>query len=209
MAAVSLTVRSLYANVFLLSGPHGRLMVDSGTLVHAPVLARLLRAFRPDALVVTHAHLDHMGGAFVAGRLGIPVLAHPLEHPELLGEVNAQPYPAGRPAVGAALARMHPRPRRVEALHPGEVVLGWQAVHLPGHTPGQLGLQRDGVLLAADALVSGHAGAHLPRAVYNADHLQARRTVNTIAALDLRAIWPGHGGPLTPEQVRVRARRDD
>ncbi|WP_189098956.1 MBL fold metallo-hydrolase [Deinococcus knuensis] len=231
----------MYANVFLLTSPQGRLLVDTGTVVHAPRFLRLLRSFRPDALLVTHAHPDHAGSAFLAGRAGLSVLAHPLEHPALLGEVHDLPYPAGRPGVGRLVSRAHPNVRAsaLRAALPGQDVLGWEVVHLPGHTAGQIGLRRGGVLIAADAVVGGRDGAHLPghtagqiglrrggvliaadavvggrdgahlpRAAYNHDHAQALATLKTVAGMDLREIWPGHGGVLTAAQVQARAARD-
>ncbi|MFC4425668.1 MBL fold metallo-hydrolase [Deinococcus navajonensis] len=207
---MTLAVRTLYANVFLLDTPDGRLLVDAGALPYARRFARIVRDFRPDALLVTHAHLDHAGGAFVAARQGMPVLAHPLEHPQLSGQRHALPYPAGHPWLGSAVSRLHPKvaPVHLHSVYPGERVRGWEVVALPGHTAGQIGVLRDGVLIAADAVVGGADGAHLPRAEYNSDHVQANRTLEAIAAMDLRRIWPGHGGPLAPEQVRTRARRD-
>lgn len=206
---MNVDVRPLYANVYLLSTSAGRLLVDSGALSHASRFAQLLRAFRPDALLLTHAHVDHAGNAFLAARAGVPVLAHPLEHPALLGQSHDLPYPAGFPGVGRVISRVHPKLRAVLAARPGEDVLGWQIVHLPGHTPGQIGLLRDGVLIAGDAVVGGAGGAHLPRAAYNHDHAQALSTLKGMMDLDLREIWPGHGGPLTPGQIRARAQRVD
>ncbi|EYB69180.1 beta-lactamase-like protein [Deinococcus phoenicis] len=203
-------MRKLYANAYLLDTPSGRLMVDAGILPYAAQFARLLRTFQPDALLLTHHHVDHSGGAFIAARLGFPVLAHPLEHALLTGEEHRLPYPAGRPDLGEIVSRLHPKvPRRaLHPVHPGEQVRGWQVVHLPGHTQGQIGLLRDGVLIAGDALMGGPGGAHLPRAAYNEDHREAVRTLQAVADLDLRSILPGHGRPLTPEQVRQRAGRD-
>lgn len=200
----------LYANVFLLTTPQGRLLVDTGTVVHAPRFMGLLRSFRPDALLVTHAHPDHAGSAFLAARAGLNVLAHPLEHPALLGQVHDLPYPAGRPGVGRLVSRAHPKVpgSALWAALPGQELLGWEVVHLPGHTAGQIGLRRGGVLIAADAVVGSADGAHLPRAAYNHDHAQALATLKTVASMDLREIWPGHGGPLTPAQVQARAARD-
>nr|WP_202409196.1 MBL fold metallo-hydrolase [Deinococcus xianganensis] len=198
----------MYANVYLLSTPAGRLLVDSGALSHAPRFARLLRAFRPDALLLTHAHVDHAGNAFLAARAGVPVLAHPLEHPALLGRSHDLPYPAGFPGLGRVISRAHPKLRSMQDALPGQDVLGWRVVHLPGHTPGQVGLLRDGVLIAGDAVVGGADGAHLPRAAYNHDHAQALSTLRGLLDLDLREVWPGHGGRLTPEQLRARAERD-
>ncbi|MFC4636948.1 MBL fold metallo-hydrolase [Deinococcus hohokamensis] len=207
---MTLAVRTLYANVFLLDTPDGRLLVDAGALPYAWQFAQIVRAFSPSALLVTHAHVDHAGGAFVAARLGVPVLAHPLEHAQLSGQVHDLPYPAGRPWVGALVSRVHPKvaPGRLHAVHPGERVHGWEVVGLPGHTDGQIGLRRGGVLIAADAVVGGADGAHLPRAAYNRDHVQAGQTLQAIAGMDLQQVWPGHGGPLRPEQIRARAGRD-
>lgn len=201
----------LYANVYLLQTPQGRLVVDAGLLPHAPRFARLLRAFRPDALLLTHSHVDHAGGAFVAARLGIPILAHPDEHALLTGGEHRLPYPAGRPDLGEVVSRLHPKvpARALQPLRPGEWVQEWEVVHLPGHTRGQIGLLRDGVLIAGDSVIGGRRGAHLPRAAYNEDQGEAVHTLHRIAGLNLRAILPGHGLPLAPGQVRQRARRRD
>lgn len=208
-------MRRMYANVFLLSSPQGRLVVDTGALPYAPAFARLLRRFQPDAVLVTHAHVDHAGGAFVGARLGWPVLAHPLEHPQLTGQHHGLPYPAGMPGVGAVISRLHPKvpAAALGAVGAGEQVAGWEVVALPGHSHGQIGLLRNGVLIAADAVLSAPDGrggvrAALPHAPYNADHAQALQTLRHIAEMELRVILPGHGGPLTPEQVRERAGRD-
>lgn len=210
-AAPGIGVVPLYANVYLLSTPQGRVLFDTGTVNHAPTFARLLRAFGPQAVVLSHSHVDHAGSAFVAARLGYPVLAHPLEHGRLLGLDHSLPYPAGKPALGRAVSRLHPRVRATQlgTLHPGEQVGGWEVVHLPGHTEGQIGLRRGGVLVAADAVLSHGGQAHLPRQAYNWDHAAALRTLKELAELDLDLVLPGHGEPLTAAQVRARAIRDD
>lgn len=174
-----------------------------------PRFARLLRAFRPDALLLTHHHVDHTGGAFLAARLGIPVLAHPDEHGLLTGEEHRLPYPAGRPDLSGFLSRLHPKApaSALQSAHPGEQLMGWEVIHLPGHTSGQIGLLRDGVLIAGDAVIGGLHGAHLPRAAYNEDHGAAVDTLRLIGRLDLTVILPGHGSPVTPGQVRRRAGR--
>lgn len=201
----------LYANIYLLSTPQGRVLFDTGTINHAPTFVRLLRAFDPQAVVISHSHIDHAGSAFLAARLGYPVLAHQLEHERLLGLDHQLPYPAGKPALGRAVSRLHPRvgAGQLGTLHPGEEVGGWEVVHLPGHTDGQIGLRRGGVLLAADAVLSHGGQAHLPRQAYNWNHRTALQTLKGLAELDLDTVLPGHGEPITAAQLRARAVRDD
>jgi glyoxylase-like metal-dependent hydrolase (beta-lactamase superfamily II) len=85
------------------------------------------------------------------------------------------------------------------------MVMGWQVVHLPGHTPGQIGLLRQEVLLAADALRVGPKGPWVPPALVNHDTQEARRTVGKIARLGAQHIYVGHGSPTTLEAVRALA----
>jgi hydroxyacylglutathione hydrolase len=145
----------------------------------------------------------------------LPLLAHPLEHAQLTGERHELPYPAGMPGLGAIISRLHPKvpAGALTSVEVGQDILGWEVLHLPGHSHGQIGLLRNGVMIAADAVLSapdskGGRRAALPHAPYNADHSQALATLKRIAEMDLRVILPGHGGPLTPEQVRERAERD-
>lgn len=204
-------VTTLYANVFLLNTAGKRLLVDTGTVQHAPAFWELLRAFDPDAVLVTHSHVDHAGNAFLAARAGYNVLAHPLEFDRLTGVSHELPYPAGQPRIGEMVSRLHPKvpASRLQAVDAGETVYGWEVVPLSGHTDGQIGLRRGGVLLAADALLSSADGAHLPKAAYNWNHGAALQTLKDIAQMDLHTILPSHGGALTLEQVQARAVRDD
>jgi len=95
---------------------------------------------------------------------------------------------------------------RVPVLAPAEEgmeVFGFRVVHLPGHTLGQVGLFREGVLLAGDAL----RGRGLPPRFINEDHALARRTVRKILELGVKRVYLGHGGPLSGEEVAAIARR--
>src|SRR5439155_25531966 len=87
-----------------------------------------------------------------------------------------------------------------------ETVAGFQVLHLPGHTPGLIGLWResDRLAIVSDAVfvfepfsVLGRAGRiRLPPPVVRPDDAAARQSMRLIAALDPATVWLGHYGPL-------------
>ncbi|WP_117237760.1 MBL fold metallo-hydrolase [Thermus sediminis] len=191
------------ANLYRVPAEEGYFLVDAGLPWEAKRLLALLTA-PPKLLFLTHHHLDHSGGARALWeRFGLPVLAHPEEWPYLTGERARPPLPI--PLLGRKLANLAPLLPK-EALWPieeGEEVFGWRVVALPGHTLGQVGLLKEGVLLAGDAL----RGKGLPPRWINEDHGLARRTVRRILDLGVRRVYLGHGGPLDREAVEALARR--
>ncbi|WP_243032167.1 MBL fold metallo-hydrolase [Thermus altitudinis] len=191
------------ANLYRLPAEGGYFLVDAGLPWEAGRLLRLLQE-PPRLLFLTHHHLDHAGGARALwARFGLPILAHPREWPYLLKEKPRLPLPI--PFLGSWLANLAP-PLPREALRPveeGEEILGWRVVALPGHTLGQVGLFRDGLLLAGDAL----RGNGLPPRFINEDHALAKRTVRKILDLGAEKVYVGHGKPLSRKEVEALALR--
>ncbi|GAA6761464.1 MBL fold metallo-hydrolase [Thermus oshimai] len=191
------------ANLYRVPAEGGYFLVDAGLPWERRRLLALLQK-PPLLLFLTHHHLDHAGGARALWeRFRLPVLAHPREWPYLTGKKPRPPLPI--PLLGGFLANLGP-PLPEEALRPveeGAEVLGWRVVELPGHTLGQVGLFREGVLLAGDAL----RGRGLPPRPINEDHALARKTVRRILDLGAEWVYPGHGGPLKWEEVEALARK--
>ncbi|WP_105316741.1 MBL fold metallo-hydrolase [Thermus tenuipuniceus] len=191
------------ANLYKVPVAEGYFLVDAGLPWEAGRLLRLLRE-PPRLLFLTHHHTDHSGGAQALWkRFGLPILAHPREWPYLTKEKPRPPLPI--PLLGHLIANLAP-PLPREALRPaeeGEVVWGWRVVELPGHTLGQVGLFREGLLIAGDAL----RGKGLPPRFTNEDPELTKKTVRKILDLGAREVYIGHGGPLSREEVEALALR--
>ena len=175
---------------------------------------------RPEAIILTHGHLDHLGSAReLADHWQVPIIAHPLEMPYLTGQAL---YPPRDPTVGGSLAfmsRFFPAQlpnlgKRVQALNTDEpaapYLMNWRWLHVPGHAPGQLAFFReaDRVLIGADAFATCHHDSvpavllsrpKISRAgtPFNYDWAASRQSVQTLAALEPQAIGCGHGPVIT------------
>ena len=185
---------------------------------------------RPGAIIMTHGHFDHFGALeTLAKQWDAPVYAHPHEHPYLNGQAS---YPPPDPAVGgglmSTLSPLYPRgPVNVaDRLHPlpedGSLPLmpGWRWLHTPGHAVGHCSFWRDGdrTLIAGDAVIttaqeSVYAVAvqapevHGPPMYYTQDWPSARRSVETLAALEPDLLIAGHGRPMMGQPMRVALHR--
>lgn len=184
------------------------------------VMASLAKAGRSPAdvaaVILTHAHPDHLGSAEhfrTAHRKR--VLAHELEVPNAMGRqieqvsIRTLLSMAWRPDVVVWVREvMSLGVTRVERLGdvetfttealdlPGRPV----PVFTPGHTSGHCAfhLPDRGVLLVGDALMTEHALSHpagptLLPTFFNHDNEQARASLDALAGLVADVVVPGHG----------------
>ena len=187
-------------NAYLVRGAEGGLLlIDSGTPGSAKkILASIERiGCRPGDLryiVLTHWHLDHVGGAAeLQRRTGAQVVIHALDAPVLSGKVRP---PKGYLAMAAIerLLRLE-RPAPDILLGGGETIAGLEVVHMPGHTEGSIVLRRDdGVLFSGDALIADrHGQVRDPDVSLALDPALALASAARIRALPHRLLLAGHG----------------
>ncbi|HWI66368.1 MAG TPA: MBL fold metallo-hydrolase [Symbiobacteriaceae bacterium] len=223
-----LCVRTLIANLCLV-GTNDWVLVDAGIpystgMILNAVRARFGEERRPQCILLTHAHFDHVGALKpLAERWDVPVYAHERELPYLTGQAD---YSPPDPTVGGGLmARLSPLyPRRgidlgarVQALPAGGEVPhlpDWRWIHTPGHTRGHVAFfrQRDRLLLAGDAfttvqqesalaVMTQRPEIHGPPMYFTTDWAAAGDSVRRLQALKPATAVTGHGLPMSGETL--------
>lgn len=146
-------IRAIGARVTVLSEGNDLMLLDAGLRGSSRAIAQGLGDLgqspqQISGVVITHAHPDHSGGLaeLVAGK-AIPVAAHSSEA-DIIEGTTVAPNPLRWKVVGpvswSILNKLMGRPVQVDhRLEDGETLSfpsRVRVIHLPGHTPGSIGL---------------------------------------------------------------------
>jgi glyoxylase-like metal-dependent hydrolase (beta-lactamase superfamily II) len=216
-------IEDSFVNWYLIEGDDGITVVDAGLPTSWSSLKFALRRLGRGlddlrAIVLTHAHFDHVGFAEKArSRLDLPVWVH-RDDAELAGHPHSyetERFPLAylwRPKAARIIGRMgvagalwSPAVSRVHVFgSDGTLPVPGMPRIIPsqGHTYGHVALHlpdRD-ALIAGDALVTldPYTGRRGPRLVARAATADSRRALAALDALEAtgaRRVLPGHGEP--------------
>ena len=147
-----------------------------------------------EAIWLTHAHLDHVGGINGVRRvLDVPVYVHPLDRP-LYDNVAEQGTKYG-------VQVEQPAPPDEDLAEGDELTVGattFSVLHTPGHAPGHVIFVGPGLILGGDLLFQGSIGrTDLPYSDGSAMEASLARIAALPGAL---AVFPGHGPATTIAQ---------
>ncbi|TWP36819.1 MBL fold metallo-hydrolase [Leekyejoonella antrihumi] len=213
-------------------------LVDSGypgdlDAVEAAVHSLHRRLEDVRAILITHAHIDHLGAAIrLHERVGAPLLLGSTEVAHARRDYLEQLTPLRltanlwRPGMIAWTSRivragaMHDAPapaaQAFDTDGPLDVPGRPVPVATPGHTSGHTAYQLPsvGVVITGDALVTGHplsrhVGPQLLPRFFNHDEHRTLSALDALEGLDADCVVPGHGavhrGPVRDAVDRARA----
>jgi hydroxyacylglutathione hydrolase len=167
-------------------------MIDPGAEAGRLLEAAEGAGCRIESILLTHAHLDHVGGVAAAKReTSAPVFLHPLD----VGIYTAAP------AQGRSFGLQIEEPPAVDMeLEDGQILeIGGQTLevrHTPGHSPGHVCFVGDGFAFVGDCVFAGSIGrTDLPGGDYRTLIDSINEKLLTLP--DETILYSGHGPATT------------
>ena len=165
-------------------------VVDPGDEAARIALAVEQTDLEVGSIIVTHAHIDHVGAvAALADEYACPVLMHAESEPMLMQ------LPTQAMMMGLKFGKVPAVDRHIsdgEVLEVGKLRL--HSLYTPGHAPGHLAfyIEDEGVVLSGDALFAGSVGrVDLPGG--SMEVLMRSIEEQLLTLPDATWVYPGHG----------------
>jgi glyoxylase-like metal-dependent hydrolase (beta-lactamase superfamily II) len=155
-------------------------------------------------VIITHFHTDHIGGiaALKSAAPDLKVAAHESDAGYISGRQPLPQYGGIRGLLLKLFVTLRPTIVPVDIiLIDGVRIEGLTCIHLPGHTPGSIGLldEESKTLFAGDLLRWDGISLSEGPAGFSLDVPASRESIRTIASLDFITLLIGHGKPLRPD----------
>lgn len=187
------------AHVYVIRHEGKLVLIDAGMKMSAKQIIRFFedRSEKPDAVMITHYHPDHIGGlARIAERFGPEIYADPREISVIQGKERQK-------QAGSVMAKFVGAMSKTDAVQDvssiESIPYSWlKPVDTHGHTPGSTSylFEVENLLFVGDAVTVKGDEASVNRS-FSLDIAEAEKSRERILSMKGVTILPGHGDPLT------------
>jgi hydroxyacylglutathione hydrolase len=190
MILEALTVGPFQENCYVIGDGETGAIVDPGDEAARIALAVERTGLEIGQILVTHAHIDHVGAVgALADEYACPVLMHTEAEPML------QQLPTQAMMMGLRFGKVPAVDRHIQD---GEILelgsLRLESLYTPGHAPGHLAFyaESEGLVLSGDALFAGSVGR---TDLFGGDMEVLMQSINErlMTLPDETRVYPGHG----------------
>lgn len=169
------------------------IVIDPG--VHPEPLLERIKNIEIEAILLTHAHFDHIGGVEALRKLkNCPVYLHPAEKDWL-----SDPMKNGSGLWDGAGGAISTAPAEFELHHGDRLTFigeSFSVLHTPGHSPGGVSFYVNSYCFSGDALFADTIGrTDLPGGDF--DQLIESIQTHLFPLPDETRVYPGHGHSTT------------
>lgn len=204
-------VDGVMCNVYVIVEREGLTLIDAGLPGRERKIGEYVRGIGRDLsevrrIVLTHQHVDHVGGAAaLAEQTGAEVIAPVGDAPAIEGKARREMPKEPMGMVFRLTVMRGLRPVVVtRTVRAGETIGalvedgGLRVIEAPGHTLGEIALYVPGrrLLIPGDAYQHRGADVAPPPGVFTTDVALARESMRALSELDIEASLPGHGEPI-------------
>lgn len=190
------TLGPFQTNCYVVSGEGPACWIVDASFGPGMLLEHIRReGLSPEALILTHAHVDHIAGVAEVRRAfpTLPVLIHDAER-DWLGD----PILNLSAMMGQSVTAPGPDGSLVEGETRSVGGTSWRVLHTPGHSPGGITLycESAGVAIVGDSLFAGSVGrTDFP----GSDHALLMESIRSklYTLPGTTKVHPGHGPPTT------------
>lgn len=200
MILEKLTVGPFQENCFIVGGGGTGVLFDPGDEAARIALAVEQTKLEISQIVITHAHIDHVGAvAALVDEYACPVLMH----------AEAEPMLEQLPNQALMMGLRFGKVPKVDGYIEDEQVievgdLSFRALYTPGHAPGHLAFycEEEGLVISGDALFAGSVGrVDLPGGSMEVLIRSINERLLTLP--DTTVVHPGHGPETTIGEERA------
>ncbi len=203
-----------YSNAFCIETANGLVLIDTGLKNNLKTIAKQLQKNGLELsmikiILITHAHPDHIGSlAELANATNAEIRAHKIEAKIMRGEELIQnAKPDSLSLLDRSIQALAPNVKRLDLRVDREledsVILdgildGFEVVHLPGHTMGQIGFWHPDSksLIGGDVMMNIANRLTMPLRAFSTDWEKAKESVAKVANMKPNNLYLGHGSPI-------------